>query len=89
MAEVTIHGMAQSTYVRTCCMVCEEKGIDYERQDAAPHSPELLRFNPTGKMPGFQSVTLPQDETDLGGNRRSDTDAVTEYQTPPVSETIH
>ncbi len=42
-----------------------------------------------GKMPGFQSVTLPQDETDLGGNRRSDTEAVTEYQTPPVSETIH
>lgn len=41
------------------------------------------------KMPGFQSVTLPQDETDLGGNRRSDTDVVTEYQTPPVSETIH
>ncbi len=41
------------------------------------------------KMPGFQSVTLPQDETDLGGNRRSDTEAVTEYQTPPVSETIH
>ena len=42
-----------------------------------------------GKMPGFQSVTLPQDETDLGGNRRSDTEAVTEYQTPPFSETIH
>lgn len=42
-----------------------------------------------GKMPGFESVTLPQDETDLGGNRRSDTEAVTQYQTPPVSETIH
>lgn len=41
------------------------------------------------KMPGFQSVTLPQDEDDLGGNRRSDADAVTAYQTPPVSETIH
>ena len=42
-----------------------------------------------GKMPAFESVTLPQDETDLGGNRRSDTELVTEYQTPPVSETIH
>ncbi len=41
-----------------------------------------------GKMPGFQSVTLPQDETELGGNRRSDAEAVTEYQTPPVSSTI-
>ena len=42
-----------------------------------------------GKMPGFESVTLPQDETELGGNRRSDTDAVTDYHTPPVSETLH
>ena len=42
-----------------------------------------------GKMPGFESVTLPQDETDLGGNRRSDAELVTEYKTPPVSETIH
>lgn len=37
----------------------------------------------------FESVTLPQDETDLGGNRRSDAEAVTEYVTPPVSKTIH
>ena len=42
-----------------------------------------------GKMPGFESVTLPQDETDLGGNRRSDTEAVTEYQTPPFSQSVH
>jgi hypothetical protein len=27
MADVTIHGFPQSTYVRTCCMTCEEKGI--------------------------------------------------------------
>ena len=36
----------------------------------------------------FESVTLPQDEAELGGNRRSDAQAVTEYDTPPVSETI-
>lgn len=41
------------------------------------------------KMPNFESVTLPQDEEDLGGNRRSDAEAVTAYQTSPVSETIH
>ena len=29
-----------------------------------------------GKLPAFESVTLPQDETDLGGNRRSDADVV-------------
>ena len=42
-----------------------------------------------GKLPAFQSVTLPQDEDDLGGNRRSDADVVEAYQPPPVSETIH
>ncbi|MDX1439365.1 MAG: NAD(P)H-dependent oxidoreductase subunit E [Rubricoccaceae bacterium] len=41
-----------------------------------------------GKMPEFESVTLPQDETDFGGNRRSDTNVAITYQTPPVSETI-
>ncbi|MEM1117297.1 MAG: NAD(P)H-dependent oxidoreductase subunit E [Bacteroidota bacterium] len=47
---------------------------------------------PTGD-PGavlpFESITLPQDEADLGGNRRSDAEAVDAYQTPPVSKTIH
>jgi NADH-quinone oxidoreductase subunit E len=42
-----------------------------------------------GKMPPFESVTLPQDEADLGGNRRSGAEAVTTYQTPPVAETLH
>ena len=41
-----------------------------------------------GRMPPFVSVTLPQDEADLGGNRRTDADAVEVYQTPPVSETV-
>ena len=49
----------------------------------------LLADLRAGEMPGFESVTLPQDEDDLGGNRRSDTEAVTTYQTPPVSETLH
>jgi glutathione S-transferase len=63
MAEVTIYGMAQSTYVRTCRLVCEEEGIAYERRDAAPHSPEILCYNPTGKMPGFQHGDLTLWET--------------------------
>ena len=41
-----------------------------------------------GKDLPFESVTLPQDEDELGGNRRTDTEAVTTYQTPPTSETI-
>ena len=41
-----------------------------------------------GKAIPFESVTLPQDEADLGGNRRSDAEAVESYQTPPVSQTL-
>lgn len=37
----------------------------------------------------FESVTLPQDEAEVGGNRRTDAEAVTAYQTPPVSDTVH
>jgi len=45
-----------------------------------------------GRELPFESVSLPQDEDEIGGNRRSDTEAdgvrVETYQTPPVSETI-
>ncbi|HEX7071814.1 MAG TPA: NAD(P)H-dependent oxidoreductase subunit E [Rhodothermales bacterium] len=40
------------------------------------------------KMPGFVSVTLPQDQAELGGNRRSDTEAVDTYVTPPVAQRL-
>lgn len=41
-----------------------------------------------GQVPPFASVTLPQDEDELGGNRRSDAEGIETYVTPPVSETI-
>lgn len=41
-----------------------------------------------GKMPGFTSVTLPQDEDEMGGNRRSDADALETSVTPPVAQTF-
>ncbi len=41
-----------------------------------------------GQVPEFTSVTLPQDEDDLGGNRRTDVSNTESYQTPPVSETL-
>jgi NADH-quinone oxidoreductase subunit E len=41
-----------------------------------------------GQLPVFTSVTLPQDETEMGGNRRSDTPYAEPYVTPPVSETV-
>ena len=37
----------------------------------------------------FESVTLPQDQDDLGGNRRTDAEATTGSVVPPISETIH
>ena len=49
---------------------------------------QLIEDLKQGKTPPFVSVTLPQDEADLGGNRRSDAAAVEAYQTPPVSATI-
>ncbi|MEO1074949.1 MAG: NAD(P)H-dependent oxidoreductase subunit E [Bacteroidota bacterium] len=40
-----------------------------------------------GDVLPFESVTLPQDEDEMGGNRRSDTEAVVTYQTAPIAET--
>ena len=44
---------------------------------------ELLR---AGEIPPFTSVTLPQDEDEMGGNRRTDAAATTTYATLPVAE---
>lgn len=41
-----------------------------------------------GKMPEFESVTLPQDEDELGGNRRTDVTLTPTYGVCPVSETL-
>ena len=41
-----------------------------------------------GKEIGFASLTLPQDEKELGGNRRSDADSAEAYETMPVSQTL-
>jgi NADH-quinone oxidoreductase subunit E len=48
----------------------------------------LLADLRAGAMPPFESVTLPLDEAELSGNRRSDAAAVTTYVTPPVSERV-
>ena len=41
-----------------------------------------------GKQLPFESMTLPQDKDEMGGNRRSDASTVLESRVPPVSETI-
>ena len=40
------------------------------------------------KIPAFTSVTLPQDEDEMGGNRRTDVTSVESYSVRPVSETL-
>ena len=41
-----------------------------------------------GKVPDFVSITLPQDEDELGGNRRSDVTNVATAETPIESEKL-
>lgn len=40
------------------------------------------------KLPPFTSITLPQDEAEMGGNRRSDAEAEERSTTPPVAQTL-
>jgi glutathione S-transferase len=51
MPKPEIIGSARSTYTRVVCMVCEEKGIDYELTECALGAPELRAVHPLGKMP--------------------------------------
>ena len=46
----------------------------------------LLEDLRSGKLPEFVSVTLPQDEDEMGGNRRTDVEHVETYKTQPVAE---
>ena len=48
---------------------------------------QLLDALRAGQMPPFVAVTLPQDEDEMGGNRRTDAEAVEPYQTPPFATT--
>ncbi|MCZ6705670.1 MAG: NAD(P)H-dependent oxidoreductase subunit E [Bacteroidetes bacterium] len=56
--------------------------LTHERVDA------LIDALRKGKTPEFTSVTLPQDEDELGGNRRSDVKEFQASSPRPVSETV-
>ena len=49
---------------------------------------ELIEGLRKGEMPPFCSVTLPQDEDEMGGNRRSDVSNAETYETQPVARTL-
>ena len=54
MSDVIIFGFPQSTYVRTICMVCEEKGVSYELSLIKPGGEVSAEVHPFGRVPGFQ-----------------------------------
>ena len=71
-----VHNLTEAKLDALVDALREQAGADVPAGDA-------------GAVLPFESVTLPQDEDDLGGNRRTDAEAVETYQTPPVSQTIH
>ncbi len=53
MSTLTLHGFPISTYVRTCRMAADEKGVAYELDPAEPQTPEQLAQHPWGKVPAM------------------------------------
>ena len=53
MSQVIIHGVPQSTYVRTARMVCEEKAIAYEVDPAMPGDMKGRGLHPFGRIPAM------------------------------------
>lgn len=51
MMRLEIIGSMRSTYTQAVCMACEEKGIDYVRDEKPLRAPEILAIHPFGKMP--------------------------------------
>lgn len=51
MTQVTIYGPAQSSYVRTARMVCEEKGVAHELAPIELRSEEHLALHPFARVP--------------------------------------
>lgn len=51
MTDLTIIGVPFSNYVRSIRMLCEEKGVAYALDPAAPHSPEVKEIHPDGQVP--------------------------------------
>ena len=51
MHTLEITGVAQSTYVRTVRIACEEKGVAYRLTPVLPHSPRVAAIHPLGKIP--------------------------------------
>ncbi len=53
MPDLKLYGFAQSTYVRTARLACEEKGVAYEIVPTRPGSPENLAVHPFANVPAM------------------------------------
>jgi glutathione S-transferase len=51
MIRPEILGALRSTYTRAVCMLCEEKGIDYQLTETPLNAPALYAIHPLGRMP--------------------------------------
>ena len=60
MSEVILHGIGPSSYVRTCRLALDEKGVAYTHDPVMPQTPEQLTRHPWGKIPALShgDVTL-------------------------------
>ncbi len=58
MTDLTIIGVPFSNYVRSVRMLCEEKGVPYALEPAAPHSPQVNEIHPEGQVPCMQHGDL-------------------------------
>lgn len=60
MPDVILHGVAPSSYVRTCRLALDEKGVAYTLDPVMPNTPEQQARHPWGKVPALShgEVTL-------------------------------
>lgn len=58
MDKPQVIGMPQSTYVRVCRIVLEEKGVPYDLVGVRPHSPAVDAIHPFGKVPVLRHGNL-------------------------------
>lgn len=63
MADLTLYGFPQSTYVRTVRMTLAEKGMPYRLEPLLPGAPELESLHPFGRIPAFRHGELVLFET--------------------------
>jgi glutathione S-transferase len=63
MPDVTLYGIPQSTYVRSCRMVLAEKEVEYWLDPVGPGSDALARLHPFGRIPAFAHGELSLFET--------------------------